>query len=147
MKRMIFCFIVFLAVFCMNASLCFAMGRAPEKPMHTADINKDGKADVSYYGDGKNVTRIEADTNYNGQPDVVVNVKEGKFESAEVDTDHNGSLDKKFNDATQFKQWVNESRPEFKQTIGRDNWFLNPSAQGFMGPPDFLKDRPQNRLP
>lgn len=117
MKRMSFCFIAFLAVFCMTVPPIFAMGQAAQKPAKTVDVNKDGKPDVSYYSDGKNITHIEADTNYNGQPDVVVNAKDGKFESAEIDTDHNGSLDKKFTDAAQFKQWVNENRPDFKESL------------------------------
>lgn len=130
MKKVILGIIILFGVFCLNVSLAQAMGQAVEKPIKTEDVNKDGKADVSYYGDAKTTGRIEADTNYDGQPDVVVNTKEGKFQSAEIDTDHNGSLDTTVTDASQFKQWINTNRPEFKQTLGRADWSLMP--------PDFL---------
>lgn len=130
MKKVIFGIIMLFAVFCLNVSLAQAMGQTAQKPTKTEDVNKDGKPDVSYYGDGKTTTRIEADTNYDGQPDVVVNTKEGNFQSAEIDTDHNGSLDTTITDASQFKQWINTNRPEFKQTLGRSDWSLMP--------PDFL---------
>ena len=38
----------------------------------SVDLNKDVKNDVTYYGDGKNVTNIEADTNYDGNPVTLV---------------------------------------------------------------------------
>lgn len=74
-------------------------------------MNKDGKNDVTYYGGGKNVTMVEADTNYNGKPDVVVHIENGKFKSAGADTDHNGSMETKFNDDRAFKDWVNKTNP------------------------------------
>jgi len=130
MKKNILGIIILLAVFYLSGSLAQAMGQAVEKPIKTVDVNKDGKPDVSYYGDVKTTARIEADTNYDGQPDVIVNTKEGKFQSAEIDADYDGSFDTTITDANQFKQWINMNRPGFKQTLGKSDWSLMP--------PDFL---------
>lgn len=125
MKKLGIIIFILFAMLCVNVFLAYAMAPAPNKAAQTktADVNKDGKPDVTYHSnDGKNVTKIEADTNYDGKTDVVVNVKDGNFQSAQIDTDHNGSMDKQVNDASQFKEWVNTNRPEFKQTIGRSQW-------------------------
>ena len=125
MKKMSVAAFALLALVFMNVSLAHSQDVAPDKTAKTktVDVNKDGTPDVTYYSeDGKNVTKAEADTNYDGKPDVVVNVKDGNFQSAEIDTDHNGSMDKEIQDATQFKQWINTNRPEFKETIGRSDW-------------------------
>ena len=117
--------VVLMTVFCLNVFLACAAAPAPDKAAQTktADVNKDGKPDVTYHSnDGKNVTKIEADTNYDGKTDVIVNTKDGNFQSAQIDTDNNGSMDTEINDAAQFKQWINTNRPEFKETIGRSSW-------------------------
>jgi len=84
----------------------------------TTDVNKDGKADVTYYQEGKNITKIEADTNYDSKPDVTINTENGKFKSAEADTDYNGTIDKKFSNAKDFNAWLNKDKPEFVNTLG-----------------------------
>ncbi len=86
------------------------------------DVNKDGKPDVTYEQVEEFATKVEADTNYDGKPDVIVYVENGKFDSAEADTDYDGSRDKQFNNSEQFKQWVNEKRPDFNDSLGWDNW-------------------------
>ena len=107
------------------------ISRAQEVPasataaIKTADVNKDGKADVTYFNDGTNVTKAEADTNFDGVPDIVVYVNNGQFASAEIDTDYNGSTDKKITDADQFKQWVNANRPAFNQTLVQPAWQID----------------------
>jgi len=83
----------------------------------TTDINKDGTADITYYSDGKYITKIQADTNYDGKPDIIINIKDGKFESAEIDTDYDGKFDKKINDAAEFKKWVNKNDPDFESYL------------------------------
>lgn len=88
----------------------------------TYDVNNDGSPDVSYYSDGKYVTKAEADTNYDGKPDVIVHTKDGKFYSAEVDTDYDGKVDKKFNDVSAFNQWLNENKSDFNDTLNRPDW-------------------------
>ena len=88
----------------------------------TVDVNKDGKADVTYYHDGVNITKAEADTNYDGKPDVTVYVENGKFKSAEVDTDYDGKPDNKFSDTAEFNKWLNENQPDFKDSLGWQEW-------------------------
>ena len=114
MRKNVFLIVILFAVFCINVSLAHAAAPEPEKATKAVDVNKDGKPDVFYYGDGKNTTRIEADTNYDGKIDVVENVKDGKFQSAEIDTDKNGTLDKRVTNAAQFKKWVNQNSPNFQ---------------------------------
>ncbi len=91
----------------------------------TVDVNKDGKPDVTYYGDGKYVTEVQADTNYDGKSDVVVHLKDGKFQSAEADTDYNGTMDKKFSDVKEFNQWLNKNNPAFEEELNRPDWQFN----------------------
>lgn len=94
----------------------------PTQQAKTADVNKDGAPDVTYYREGKYVSKVEADTNYDGTPDIVVNIKDGKFDSAEADVDYDGKTDKKFNNAAEFKKWVNENRPDFEDQLNRPDW-------------------------
>jgi hypothetical protein len=86
------------------------------------DVNKDGKSDVIYYHDGENITKIQADTNYDGTHDVVVYIEDGKFKEAHIDTDYDGAVDKKIEDTAQFKQWVNDNRPDFNDHLGWDDY-------------------------
>ncbi len=112
--------IITKAFICGMAVLC--LGAAPVSRTRAVDVNKDGKTDVAYYQDNESVAKIEADTNYDGTPDVVVYIENGKFKSAEADTDYDGKADKKFDDSAQFKQWVNENRSDFNDTLGWDNY-------------------------
>ncbi len=100
----------------------FVLGAAPVNKTKSIDVNKDGKPDVVYYHDGKNVTGAKADTNYDGRTDVIVYAKEGKFKKAEVDTDHDGKFDKSFDSTAQFKQWVNENRSDFNDSLDWDEY-------------------------
>ena len=86
------------------------------------DVNKDGRADVTYYGDEKNITKVEADTNYDGNPDVIVHVENGQFKSAEADADHNGSMETKFSDEKTFAEWINQTNPDFAKELNRPDW-------------------------
>jgi len=90
--------------------------------MKTADVNNDGNPDVTYYTDGKFVSKIEADTNYDGKTDVVVNLKDGKFQSAEADADHNGTMETRFNNLADFNKWVNRNDPAFSKKLNRPDW-------------------------
>ncbi len=91
----------------------------------TYDLNKDGKPDVTYYGDGQYVTKVEADTNYDGKPDVIVHTKNGKFDSAEVDSNYDGKVDMKFTDAAAFDKWLNANHPDFKDKLEKTDWRVN----------------------
>lgn len=117
---------IFLLFFFMNIQLSYAdvfqASLCAPVTIKSVDVNKDGKNDVTYYGDGKNVTKVEADTNYNSKPDVVVHIENGKFKSAEADTDHNGSMETKFNDYRAFKDWVNKTNPDFAKELNRPDW-------------------------
>ena len=93
-----------------------------EAAAKTYDVNKDGKPDVTYYSDGKYITKVEADTNRDGKPDVTVHTKDGKFESAEVDTNYDGKTEKKFSDANAFNKWLNENHPDFNDKLNRADW-------------------------
>lgn len=88
----------------------------------TLDVNKDMKPDVTYYGDGSFVNKVEADTNYDGRHDVLINVKDGKFDSAEVDFNYDGKPDKKFIDQQAFNEWLNQNRPDFKDALDKADW-------------------------
>lgn len=106
----------------LSLALFFCLGACPINKPKAVDVNKDGKADVIYHHDGENITKIYADTNYDGTNDVVVHIEDGKFKKAEIDADHDGSIDKKIEDAPQFKQWVNENRPDFNDSLGWDDY-------------------------
>jgi len=86
------------------------------------DVDNDGKPDMTYYGDGKHVMKIIADTNYDGKPDVMVYNKDGKFESAQVDTDYNGTLETKFSDTVAFNKWLNAKHPNLKDKLNKTEW-------------------------
>ncbi len=108
------------ASICAVAFFCLGADSAPK--VKRVDVNKDGQPDVTYEQVEGFATKVEADTNYDGNPDIVVYVENGKFDSAEVDTDYDGKTDKQFNDAAQFKQWVNENRQGFSDSLGWDDW-------------------------
>ncbi len=118
--------ILLLVFFCANIYLGYSqvpVTPVSQKPeIKTVDVNKDGKPDVTYYSDGKYVSKIEADTNYDGKPDVTVHLKNGKFQSAEVDTNYDGKPDKKFSDVAEFNKWLNENKPDFKDQLNRPDW-------------------------
>lgn len=94
----------------------------PVSEIKTADVNADGNADVTYYRDGRYVSKIEADTNYDGRADVVVYTKDGKFDHAEADTDHDGKMDKKFSDVAEFNKWLNSDNPDFQDRLSQPDW-------------------------
>lgn len=124
MKRIGVIFGCLLFFLCVNVYLCYSEGEpaANKKVVKEVDVNKDGKPEVVYYGDAKNVTEVEADTNYDGKPDVKVHIKDGKFESAEADTDYNGTMETKFTDAGGFNKWVNEKHPGFEKELVKQDW-------------------------
>ncbi len=126
MKNTRIYFVFLLVLFCVSAYLCYGQEAPVAVPMaaKTVDLNKDGKPDVTYYGEGKNIQKIEADTNYDGKPDVTVNLENGKFVSAEVDTDYNGTVDKKYTEAESFNQWLNTNHPEFHEDMYFSNGIL-----------------------
>jgi uncharacterized protein YdgA (DUF945 family) len=126
MKKTGVVFIFLFALFCVSTFLCYAQQAPGVVPITVkiVDLNKDGKPDITYYGEGKNVSKIEADTNYDGKSDVAVTLKNGKFESAEIDTDYNGSVDKKYTDADTFNQWLNKNHPEFHDDMYFSNGIL-----------------------
>lgn len=126
MKKFGMSFVLLLVLFCVSAYLCYAQEVAGVVPVttKTIDLNKDGKPDITYYGEGRNISKVEADTNYDGKPDVIVNLQNGKFESAEVDTDYNGTVDKKYTDADSFNQWLNTNHPEFHEDMYFSNGIL-----------------------
>jgi hypothetical protein len=88
----------------------------------TCDVNHDGKSDVTYYSDGKYVTKVEADTNSDGKPEIVEHIKDGKFESAEVDTNNDGKMEKKFTNKSEFNKWLNENSPDYKDKLDQPDW-------------------------
>lgn len=93
-----------------------------EPQVKTTDINKDGTADITYYSDGKYITKIQADTNYDGTPDIVMHTKDGKFDSAEIDTNYDGKFDKKITNADEFKNWINKNDPSFEEHLTQRDW-------------------------
>lgn len=119
MKINMFVFCLAILMLCSASKFSFGQSVAtvPELSTKTLDINKDGKADVTHYHDGKNVTKAEADTNYDGKPDITVYTENGKFKSAEVDTDYDGTPDKKFSSSSEFNKWLNENHPDFNDSL------------------------------
>ncbi len=127
MKKISFTVVSLLAFFCINIYPAYSQ-EAPVSAGTIAkayDVNNDGAPDVSYYSDGKYVTRAEADTNYDGKPDVIVHTKDGKFDSAEADTDYDGKPDTKFTDTESFNKWLNENKPDFNDKLNRADWQLD----------------------
>ncbi|MBU1869155.1 MAG: hypothetical protein KJ818_01675 [Candidatus Omnitrophica bacterium] len=125
MKKIVAVVICVFALFCLKGFAEEISSASRNVKTKTVDVNKDGKADVTYYGDEKNVTKVEADTDYDGKPDVVVNVKDGKFESAEVDSDEDGTPEKKFSDVKDFNEWLNKDNAAFKDSLGWSDWQWN----------------------
>lgn len=116
---------VFVAmIFCLGICSVYAQEASSVQALETktVDINKDGKPDVTYYHDGKNVTKAEADTNYDGKPDVTVYTEDGKFKSAEADTNYDGKTDKEFTDVKKFNEWLNKDNAEFRDSLTWDDW-------------------------
>jgi len=124
MKSFGIVFVIALVLFCAKCYLAYSEVVPAYNIIQTTtvDVNKDGKPDVTYYGEGKYVTRVEADTNYDGKPDVVMHIKDGKFESAEADTNYDGKTDKKFTDANAFNKWLNKHKPDFEDKLNRPDW-------------------------
>ena len=102
--------------------LFFCLGAAPVNKPKALDVNQDGKPDVFYHHDGENITRIHADTNYDGADDVVVYIEDGKFKKVDIDADHDGEYETRIDNEAQFKNWVNENRPDFNDSLGWDDY-------------------------
>lgn len=105
-----------------SLALFFCLGAAPVNKPKTLDVNQDGKPDVFYHHDGENINRIHADTNYDGTDDVVVHVEDGKFKKAHIDADHDGEYETRIDNEAQFKNWINENRPDFNDSLGWDDY-------------------------
>ncbi|MCX5712519.1 MAG: hypothetical protein NTY47_05565 [Candidatus Omnitrophica bacterium] len=116
------CFVIFILFF------SFALAEMPGEPVvlmpqiKAFDINKDGKAEVTYYKDGEYVGKVEADTNSDGKSDIIVHLKDGKFQDAAVDIDYDGKADKEFKDKEAFIKWVNENKPDYADKLNQANW-------------------------
>ena len=123
MKKLCFIIAGAFVLSCCVVYLVYAQGAAAVKTK-AVDINNDGKAEVTYYSDGKQVTKAQADTNKDGKPDVTVNVKDGKFQSAEVDTNNDGKVDKNFKDLKSFDDWLNQNHPDYDRTLNRGDWSM-----------------------
>jgi hypothetical protein len=91
----------------------------------TLDINKDDNPDITYYRDENNIVKVEADTNYDDKTDVTVYTENGKFKVAEADTNYDGVMDKKFTDAAEFDNWLNENKPDFQDSLNKKDWSNN----------------------
>jgi len=115
-------FVLVILCFGLNLSYSQIDSAAQTQQIKYADVNNDGTSDVTYYSDGKFVTKVEADTNYDGKSDVTVKVKDGVFQSAQADTDHDGKVDKEFSEDKDFRNWVNENHPDFNNKLNRANW-------------------------
>jgi len=129
MKRLLVIGMCTLILFCINISLGSSQvtSSATKKiETRTVDVDKDGDPDVTYYHDGKYVSKAEADTNEDGKPDITVYAQDGKFKSAEVDTDYDGKPDQKFSDTAAFNKWLNQNNPEYKDSLGWSDWTYSP---------------------
>jgi len=115
MKRLKTVLLIYIVLFC-------CLGTAWANKPKTLDVNQDGKADVFYHHDGESVTKIHADTNYDGTDDVVVYIEDGKFNKAHIDADHDGEYETKIDNEAQFKNWVNENRPDFNDSLAWDDY-------------------------
>ena len=75
MKKISLIAVILLFLFCLNSGSVYPQVTSASKKVETktADVNKDGKPDVTYYSDGEHVAKVEADTNYDGKPDVIIN--------------------------------------------------------------------------
>ena len=124
MKRIFLIIAMALVLSCAAVYLVYAQGPAAAVKTKAVDIDNDGKADVTYYSDGEQVTKAQADTNKDGKPDVTVDIKDGKFKSAEVDTNNDGKAEKNFNDLKSFDNWLNENHPDYDRTLNRGDWSM-----------------------
>jgi hypothetical protein len=118
-----------LILFCIDISLgCSEVATSATKTIqvHTVDVDKDGDPDVTYYHDGKYISKAEADTNEDGKSDITVYAEGGKFKSAEVDTDYDGKPDQKFSDTAAFNKWLNQNNPQYKDSLGWSDWTYSP---------------------
>ncbi len=126
MRKITITVILLIVFLSLNSYLCYCeelVSPLMKPEVRTLDLNKDGKPDVTYYSnDGKNVTKVEADTNFDGKPDIKVNVKDGKFNSAEVDTNYDGKIEKKFTTSTDFGKWLNKNHPDLNDKLNRPDW-------------------------
>jgi hypothetical protein len=117
-------FLLVLAIAVLTGCPVYAEENAVSKVHETkgVDVNNDGKHDVTYHMDDKNVYKTEADTNFDGKQDVTVYAEDGKFKSAEVDTDYDGKSDKKIDDPDEFNKWINENHPTFNDSLVMPDW-------------------------
>jgi hypothetical protein len=126
MKKSAGIIFVLSGLVCISTAVGYSQVTAASQKLETkqVDVNKDGKPDVTYYHDDKEIKKVEADTNFDGKPDVTIHTKDGKFESAEADTDYDGKADKKFNNDKEFKEWLNRDNQAFKDSLGWSDWSL-----------------------
>ncbi|MFA5116574.1 MAG: hypothetical protein WC486_04745 [Candidatus Omnitrophota bacterium] len=130
MKRAGVMIVLVLILSCFSVCAVYSQGcqdpRKEEAGVKTkaVDVDNDGKAEVTYHCDGKQVTKAQADTNDDGKPDITVNVKDGKFQSAHADIDHDQNPDKTFNDLQSFDKWINETHPDYDRTLNRGDWSM-----------------------
>jgi hypothetical protein len=127
MKKICIVIILFLAFLCINAPLGYSemQAQAPvlSPVVKTLDINNDGKTEVIYHSDdGKNVSKVEADTNADGKPDITVEVNDGKFQSAQVDENYDGKVEKKFSTPVEFGKWLDKNHPDYSDKLNRKDW-------------------------
>lgn len=125
MKKLLVTVISALIFFCIDISLGCSQVTTPilkTIETRTVDVDKDGDPDVTYYHDGKYISKAEADTNEDGKPDITVYAENGKFKSAEVDTDYDGKPDQKFSDTATFNKWLNQNNPQYKDSLGWSDW-------------------------
>jgi len=115
MKRLKTVLLIYIALFC-------CLGAAWANKPKVLDVNQDGKPDVFYHHDGESITKINADTNYDGTDDVIVYIEDGKFNKAHIDADHDGEYEVKIDNEAQFKNWVNENRPDFNDSLAWDDY-------------------------
>ncbi len=133
MKKVSIIFVLLAVFFCMNIYSGYSQvvpasqitPASTKIETRTSDVNNDGKPDVTYYSDGKYVSKAEADTNYDGKPDITLYTENGKFKSAEVDTNYDGKIDKEFNDVSEFNKWLNENHSDFEDRLNKANWQFN----------------------
>jgi len=124
MKKVCVLIIIFMVFFYLNITMVYSQSKVVPATMQTkeVDIDRDGDPDVTYYHDGKNISKAEADTNEDGKPDITVYAEDGKFKSAEADTNYDGKPDKTFSNTAEFNKWLNVNNPEYKDSLGWSDW-------------------------
>lgn len=115
-------YIAFTVLFFSCAACAQETAVNPAPNTKTVDVNKDGTPDVTLTGDGKFVSKVEADTDFDGKTDITVNRQGGEFKSAKVDSDHDGKTDKEFKNEKDFLDWVNQNDPAFIEFVNQRNW-------------------------